>query len=151
MKKSVIHSGILTLMFIIFYLMPNDVTLAQEQTAIQGHQKEEWTLDLPRLGLTSIQMVTVRPTLSNCGKGLLHYDCIFVKDQDRMYIYKYRGDEKPVVVKANFTEADLETLKYNELFIDKQYQIQLKKWIRKEKMDLNLGEVIKGFYMKPIF
>jgi len=54
------------------------------------------------------------------------------------------------MVKESFTESDLTVLKYNLLFIEKQYQIQIKEWIRKDKLDWNLGEAIKGFYMKPI-
>ena len=54
-------------------------------------------------------------------------------------------------VKATFTESDLAILNYNMLFIRKQYQIQIKEWIRQDKWDLNLGEVIKGFYMEPMY
>jgi hypothetical protein len=94
---------------------------------------------------------TSRPTLSNGGKGLLNCDFIFLKHQDETFLFKLGGGKNPVLVKGTFTEADLEILKNNMLFIEKQYNIQIKEWIRNDKWDLNLGEAIKGFYMKPIY
>jgi len=101
--------------------------------------------------LSTLFKDAARPTLSNCGKGLLYYDCILLKHQDKVYLFKSRGEEKPSMVKATFTESDLAILKYNMLFIEKQYQTQIKERIRQDRLDWNLGEMIKGFYMKPVF
>lgn len=173
MKSSVIHSGISAMLLFIMAILSHEVILAQDhfysyhffqQKKIQttqgiwlwvfqnpGKHQDKRTINLPYHDLSTVLKDTVQPTLSNCGKGLLHYDCIFLKHQDKMYLFKYRGEEKPIMVKATFTESDLAILKYNLLFIKKQYQIQIKEWIRQDKLDLNLGEAIKGFYMKPIF
>ena len=34
---------------------------------------------------------------------------------------------------------------------NKEVKNKIKEWIRHDKWDLNLGEAIKGFYMKPIY
>ena len=149
MKSSVIHSGISAILLFIMAILSHEVILAQDQNP--GRHQDKRTINLSYHGLSMVFKDTVRLTLSKCGKGLLHYDCIFLKHQDKMYLFKYRGEEKPIMVKATFTESDLATFNYNILFIRKQYQIQIKERIWHDKWDLNLGEVIKGFYMKPMF
>ena len=114
-------------------------------------QQDNGTFNLRHHCLTLPQFDTVRPTLCNWGKGLLYYDCIFQKHQDKAYSFEYPGEETPFMLEATFTELELEALRQNLLFIDKQSQIQIREWIRKDKMDLNLGEAIKGFYMTPIY
>lgn len=151
MKLSVIHSGISAILLFIMAFLPHGFILAQDQNAIPEKQEDKGTFKLSHHCLTLSLNDTVRPTLSKCGKGLLYYDCIFLKHQGNTYVLKYPGEERPIMRKATYTELELEILKQNLLFIDKQYQIQIKEWIRKDKMDLNLGEVIKGFYMKPVF
>ena len=149
MKSSIIHSSISAMLLFIMAILSHEVILAQDQNPKKYQDKR--TIKLPYHGLSTVSKDTVYFTLSNCGKGLHYYDCIFLKHQDKMYLLKYRGEEKPIMLKATFTESELAILKYNLLFIEKQYRIQIKEWIRQDKLDLNLGEVIKGFYMKPIY
>ena len=149
MKSSVIHSGISAMLLFIMVFLTHEVILAQDQNP--GKHQDIRTLNLPYYGLSTVLEDTVRLTLSNCGKGLHHYDCIFLKHQGQTYVLKCPGEESPIMRKATYTELELEILNQNLLFINKQYQIQIKEWIRKDRMDLNLGEAIKGFYMKPIF
>jgi len=149
MKSSIIHSGISAMLLFIMAILSHEVILAQDQNP--GKYQDNRTIKLPYHGLSTVSKDTVYFTLSNCGKGLHYYDCLFLKHQDKMYLFKNRGKEKSIMVKATFTEADLAILKYNLLVIKKQYQIQIKEWIRQDKLDLNLGEAIKGFYMKPVF
>ena len=151
MKTSDIYSGISIMLFVIMVFLPHELILAQDQNAIPVKQQDKGVFSLPHHCLTLTLFDTVRPTLSTCGKGLLYYDCIFLKFHDKTYLFKYPGEEKPMMIKATFTELELEILKQNLLFIKKEYQIQIKEWIRKDKMDLNLGEAIKGFYIKPVF
>lgn len=151
MKTSDIYSGISIMLLFFMAFLPHEVILAQDQNTIPVKQQDKWTFNLPQHCLTLPLFDTVRPTLNNYGKGLLYYDCILLQHQDKTYLFKYRGAEIPVMMKAAFTEMELETLKENMLFIEKEYQFQIKEWIRKDKLDLNLGEAIKGFYMKPMF
>jgi len=141
-------SGISAMILFIMVFFSCELIVAQDQNPMKHLDKKSF--NLPYYGLSTVFKDTVRLTLSNCSKGLLHYDCIFLKFQDKTYKYKFRGEEKTIMVKESFTESDLTVLKYNLLFIEKQYQIQIKEWIRKDKLDWNLGEAIKGFYMKPI-
>ena len=94
---------------------------------------------------------TVRPTLGHYGKGLAYYESIILKYQGKTDASKSREEETPIRKEAKYSELELELLNRNLLFINKQSQIQIKEWMWKEKWDLNLGEAIKGFYMKPIF
>lgn len=151
MKTSDIYSGISIMLLFIMAFLPHELILAQDQMAKAVKQQDRGAFNLPDHCLTLPLFDSVRPTLSNYGKGLLYYDCIFLKHEGNTYLFKYRKEESPIIMKATFTELELETLNQNMLFIDKQYHIQIKEWIRKEKMDLNLGEVIKGFYIKPVF
>ncbi len=151
MKTSNIYSGISIVLLFIMAFLPHELILAQDQNAIPVKQQDKGTFSLlqhcPTLPLFDMHP----PTLSNYGKGLLYYDWIFLKHQDKTYLFKSPGEEPPIMIKPTYTELELEILNQNLLFINKQSQIQIKEWIRKDKMDLNLGEAIKGFYMKPLF
>jgi hypothetical protein len=94
---------------------------------------------------------TLRPALVQCGKGLQYYECICQKLPEKRYAYYNPEKANPAPMKASFSDLELEILNQNLYFINKQYQIQIREWIRRDKMDLNLGEAIKGFYMKPVF
>ena len=151
MKTSDIFPGISVLLFSIVSFLPHEPTLSQDENSIPVKQQDKGTFNLIQHCLTLPQFDTVRPALINCGKGLSYYECIFLKHEDKTYLFNSQGEDPPIMKKASFTELELEILKQNMLFIDEQYKIQIKEWIRKEKMDLNLGEAIKGFYMDPIF
>ena len=151
MKTSDIYSCIsIVLLFIIAFHQPL-VSLAQDQNAIPVKQKDNDTFNLPAHFLTLTLFDTVRPALRNCGEGLLHYDCIFLKHQDKTYLFKNPGEAPPFMVISTFTDLDLEIMKQNLLYINKQNQVLINEWIRKQKIDLNLGEAIRGFYMNPIY
>jgi len=149
MKSSVIHSGISAMLIFIIVILSHEVIRAQDQNP--GKHLNKRTINMSYQGLSMVLKDTVQLRLGICGKGLLYYDSIFLKHQDKMYLFKYRREEKPIMVQTTFTESELSILNYNLLFIEKRYRIQIKEWIRKDKWDLNLGEAIKGFYMKPVF
>lgn len=122
-------------------------SLAQDQSPGLHHD----TVSLPCYGLAMLLKDTVLPTLGNSGKGLLHYDCIFPKNHENIHLFKYCRTKQSMMIFEAFTETDLEILRYNLLFLDKQNRIQVKEWIRKEKWkDLNLGQFLEDFYMKPV-
>lgn len=148
MKTSNIISGISILLLFIMSILPLEAILAQDQNAMPEKQQDTETFKLPYPTLPLFD--TVRPTMSNYGKGLMYYDCILLKHQDKTYLFNPTGDEPPIMIKSAFTEMELDILKQNLLFINQEYQTQIKEWIRKGKWDLNLGEAVKGFYMNPI-
>ena len=150
MKRSGIFPGFSFALFLVIFILPYELILAQDQNAIPLKQQDKGLFKPSQHSLTLPLFDTLRPTLSICGKGLQYYDCIFLKHQDKIYLSNLHAEEKTIMTKATFTEMELEILEQNMLFINKQYQIQIKEWIRKEKMDLNLGEAIKGFYMNPL-
>lgn len=51
----------------------------------------------------------------------------------------------------NMSESEINTLIMNERFIERQAVIQIQKQILNDKINLELGELIKGFYMQPPF
>jgi hypothetical protein len=152
MKKDVLHSGICMVLLSMLIFISNVILQAQDTEVMPATEQDHQTVVLTCNGLTLVLQDSVRPTLGNCGKGLLHYDCDLIRQQDKVYLCKFNEKrEKPVLVRATLSDVELEILKHNLNFIDKQYQIQIKEWIRDDRWDLNLGEAIKGFYMKPVF
>ena len=102
------------------------------------------SLDIPKFD-------TARPAINDIGKSLIYCKCISAKQHDKSSLIKYPDKEAPIMMKATYSELELELLQQNMLFINKQYKKQIKEMIRNEKMDLNLGEAIKDFYLHPIF
>ena len=151
MKTRKLHSGITLILLFIITLYPYANIQAQDQDAKPLQKKGNGTFNIPHYCLTLPLFDTLRPTVCNCGKGFLYYECILMKNKVKTNIFKYPEEEVPIMVRARFSELELETLNQNMLFINDKYQIQIKEWIRKEKWDLNLGEVVKGFYIDPIF
>lgn len=148
MKTSNIISGISILLLFIMSILPLESILAQDQNAMPVKQQDTETFKLAQPTLPLFD--TVRPTLNRYGKGLMYYDCILLKHQDKTYLFNPPGEEPPIMIKASLSDLEVEILKQNLLFINEEYQTQIKEWIRKEKWDLNLGEAIKGFNMEPI-
>ena len=143
MKTSFVHFGSSILILFSILITAQNVVLAQDQSAMPGNIEDMWTPKLPQDGLTLLIEDMDRPGLIRCGKGLPYYDLIIQKAQDKIDLNEYRKNEKSIMLKA--------TLNNNLLFMNKQSQILIKEWIRKEKLDWNLGEAIKGFYMQPVF
>lgn len=122
------------------------------QSFLQGQNQHTYSLnEAEELLDFSLSFDTIRPGLNVVGKGLMYYDYIILQSNKKTYLIKYQEEERILVVKGSYTDTELERMKQNLLFMDKQSRIQIKKMIRKEKWDLNLGEAIKGFYMAPVF
>jgi hypothetical protein len=118
--------------------------LGQEQKTIPLNEAEK-LLD------HSLNFDTIRPGLNTFGKGLMYYDYILRRHDNQAYFLQYRKEKKSLVVKASYTDLELERVKQNLLFMDQQSRIQIREMLRKEKWDLNLGEAIRGFYQTPVF
>ena len=152
MKTDSRYSIISIMLLSILAFFHEEDIMAQDHKDFPKNKQIEVSLCLPQPYQAKLSFDTVAPSLVHCGKGLMYYECIYKQSPEKtVYVYKYQENEKPLVMKAFYTDLELEILNHNLLFIDRQYQIQIKEWIRMDKMDLNLGEAIKGFYMKPVF
>jgi len=137
-------SGISVILIVLSILLPMKFVLGQEQNTFPLNETE-------KLLEHSLNFDTARPGLNTVGKGLMYYNYIILEQKNNRYLLKYQEEEKSLVVKASFTDIELEGLKQNLLFMDKQAQFQIREMLRKEKWDLNLGEAIRGFYQTPVF
>jgi len=151
MKSSNIYSCICIILLFITAFFPYELILAQDQNTIQVNQQDKVTIKQAHDYLTLSLSDSVWLVLSNFNKGLLYCDSIFLKHPDKRYLYKYLGEEKSIMIKSTFSELELDILEQNLRLINKQSNIRINEWIRKDKLDLNLGEVIKGFYIQPMF
>ena len=145
MKSGANHPGISAILFLIMAILSHELILAQDQNS--GNHQNKGTIHQSYHGSSVVFMDTVRPSLSFCGKRLPH---IFMEHREKMYLFKYRGEENPMMKNVTFSESELSILKYNMLLIENQYQLQIKEWMRQDKLDWNLGETIKGYYMTPL-
>ena len=142
MKTGRIFSAISFTLISILIFIPFSIGFAQEQGTI-SLQEVETLLD------HSLNFDTVRPGLCAVGKGLMYYNYIILEQEDKTYLLKYQDEEKSLVVKASYSDTELERLSQNLLFMNRQSPMQIREMIRKEKWDLNLGEAIRGFYQTP--
>lgn len=51
--------------------------------------------------------------------------------QDKWHSINPPGDEPPIIIKAGLTDLELEILEQNLLFIDQEYQIQIREWVKR--------------------
>jgi hypothetical protein len=144
-------SSIPFILFVVIAFIHIEAVTGQDVNTLNFRQQDRSQLKLSKQSITIPQLDTVRPTMIKYGKGLMYYKYLYLGQADRGCSNKGRGNDKSVIVKSTYTDIELEILKQNLLFIEDQYQIQIKEWIRKEKLDLNLGEAIKGFYQTPVF
>lgn len=151
MKKSFHSSGYFVLLFVFIVFTMNKDILAQDQNESVIKDKDILSAKLQIPPPSVILMDTTRIILGNYGKGIPYYDCRITKYQEKLNLYSKQREGEPLLLKASFSDMELDILNDNLLFIDEQYRIQIQEWIRKDKLDLNLGEAIKGFYMKPVF
>lgn len=149
MKSRSSFSVFLILAWIILFANFNLKSYAQEEIAIAGTNNEEPTLKMPKAIMLND---TVLPTICNSGQGLLHCDHSFQKDHEGVYHAVHQdGGNYITIMEDDLTESELKILKAQKSLISEQYQFQIQQQMRKDRMELGLGELIKGFYMKPLF
>ena len=139
------------ILLIILALFQYKAIMGQDQNSIAWKMQDRSVLNLSHQHIEMPKFDLVQPTLISYGKGLMYYEYTYLEPKQYHYSLKDQRKESLIKINATYTEMELEVLKKNLLFINKQYRIQIKEMIRKEKMDLNLGEAIKGFYTKPVF
>ena len=151
MKTSEIKSGIYILLLLILTYLPYGDLSAQDQDTMPLITEDPGAFNIHRFSITLPLFDRVRPTLNNITKGLQYYNYISLSNHSGKRLLSSPEVVHPLMLRATLTDLELENLNENMLFITRQYQIQIKEWIRKDKMDWNLGEAIKGFYTEPVF
>ena len=145
MKRRFHFSGIVVQIWITVYSLIGIIVYSQDEVAQVQVQNEEFTLELPKAGLVQTIADTILPTISNSGLGLVNYEMISINDIEKeernMTLMRFEG----------YTETELKALREQQQEMDEHYHIELQQQIRKDKMDLQLGEIIKSFYMQPPF
>jgi hypothetical protein len=151
MRRESTITGYLMLTWITIFLNIGLVSLSQDEMAGVPFQNDELILKMPEAGLKLTMTDTILPTICNSGLGLLHNECISIQDNGKDFKHGFNGGRNSSVIPEGFTESELVILKNWQHVMDEQYHYELKQQIRREKYDIGLGEIIKGFYMKPVF
>lgn len=138
-------------MWITIFLGIDLNSYSQEEIAQATLQNDEFILKLPKASLRHTMADTILPTICNSGQGLLHYEFISIQNNEKGCNYIFKGGRNSTAIPEDYTESELKFLREQQRLMDEQYHYELQQQIRKDKMDINLGEIIKGFYMKPVF
>jgi hypothetical protein len=151
MKKRGFITGLSVLAWTTIFLCIDLNSYSQEGIARAALQNDELILKLPKAGLRHTMADTILPTICNSGQGLLHYECISRQDNEKVCHYNFKSGGISTAVPEGYTESELKILRKQQRLMDEQYHYELQQQIRKDNLDLGLGEVIKGFYSKPVF
>lgn len=150
MKPSGTFAASSVLLLIAFLISPWNI-LAQEKTPATSENPEKNASMLTSPCLFGLQTETPRITVGEFGKGLQYYKIIVLQKQGSVKMDIWQPGKKSEMGKRAISDAEMYNLRQNMLFIDKKCQSMMKKWVRDERWDLNLGEMIKGYYQKPVF
>ena len=140
-----------TLMISILITVNSFQSFAQDQMAMATGTEQQVKMNWPERALTQTLNDTVLPTICNCGKGLLHVDCTLLSENEKVNQLNTSLCKSHLSLIQNLTESEINTLIMQERFIERQAVIQIQKQILDDKIDLQLGELIKGIYMQPPF
>jgi len=116
---------------------------SQDEIAQVSIDQETYILKLPKACLKQALNDTVMPTLGNSGNGLIHCESISAKTAGK--------NDRSVMPDKGYTEEEFRALQEQKRLMEEQFLIEWQKQVRKDKMDIQLGEIIKGFYMQPPF
>lgn len=152
MNTNLNKPGFLCLVWLIALLSIELTSYSQQEIALATNSIEEEGVSLPKVCLRQTINDTVLPTLCNSGKGLVHCRCFSDKQK---YTSSNAGSvpyRNPLAIsERQYSETDWKILQEQQEFMQEQFQIQWQQQLRKEKMDIQLGEIIQGFYMHPPF
>jgi hypothetical protein len=109
---------------------------------------DEYVLELPKAVIKPTLADTILPTICNCGQGLFQYECF---DVNKKKICRHRDESSSNAIQQDYSESEMKIVKEQRRFLEQQSIYEIQQQIRKEKMELGLGEAIKGFYMKPVY
>lgn len=150
-QRSLFFPVMFNMMIIIFITSNNLKSFAQDHLAMATAIGQQEKMDLPKRELTQTLSDTVLPTIHNDGKGLLHPDCALLSRNEKVKPMITSQCMSQLSLIQNMSESEINTLIMNERFIERQAVIQIQKQILNDKINLELGELIKGFYMQPPF
>jgi hypothetical protein len=151
MKRKCTITGYLMLTWITIFLNIDLISFSQEEITRAPFQNDELILKLPKAGLRLTITDTILPVICNSGLGLLNYKCFYLMNNEKDWNYNAQDGRNSTAIREDVSESDLRILKNQQRLMDEQYHYELQQQIRKDKMDLGLGEIIKGFYMKPVY
>ena len=144
--------GNMSLVLTIVFLSMGLESFAQEEIAQASIKNNELILIIPKASLSHTVADTVLPTLCNSGKGLVNYE-IIPPSQDRKNQRNYNNNcrNSMVLLNENCTEEEFKALQEQKRQMLEQFHDEWQQQLRKERMEIGLGEIIKGFYMQPPF
>lgn len=152
MKSNSPKSGFIFLARILAFTLIVSESYAQNESKMVLFNAEDNIYTMPKAGLRQSLNDTVLPTLSNSGHGLVKFEIIIPQqDQEKQGIEFPDGRNPMVLRQKSYTQEQMKTLQEQKQLMEDQFIYEWHKQVRKERMDLNLGEVIKGFYSQPVF
>ena len=149
MKSKRSAPGILFLFWSLVFIALAFRSYSQDELAQASIHQENCILKLPKACLQRSINDTVLPTLGNSGKGLVHCEFILLQTDgtDDRSVMK-DGKEPAVLLYNSYSEEELKILQEQQRLMEEQFLIEWQNQMRKDKMDLQLGEIIKSFYMQ---
>jgi hypothetical protein len=150
MKRKSIFVFISVVALCLLFLCINLRSYSQDEIAMAASLRPQAAMDLPKAELRQTMNDTILPTINNSGHGLLHYDCAYFTGEDKKCGHPKVHSISSTVIMENLSESEIKCLLENERFMERESVNEIQQQIRKDKMDLQLGEIIKGFYMQPV-
>lgn len=148
MKNRPSFSLFLILAWIFIFAIIDLKSYAQEEIAMVSHGEDEFILELPKALIKPTLADTILPTICNCGQGLFQYEC-FVVNKEK--ICRHRDLSPSAAIHKDYSDSEMKIVKEQCRFLEQQSIYEIHQQIRKAKMELGLGEIIQGFYLKPVF
>ena len=148
MKIKVSFTGYRMLFCISVFISINLSSFSQDVLAQASAREDEAILKVPMTPLQFTLADTILPTISNSGNGLLHYKCL---SENNKKICIRQDENNTTAVRLDYDESEIRIVKKQQHFMEQQSIYEIQQQIRKDKMDIGLGEIIQGFYMKPPF
>jgi hypothetical protein len=149
MKRTSFVSHLSVIAFCTLLLGLNSKSYSQEEIALAGAFRQQAPVDLPKAGLRQTINDTILPTINNSGQGLIHYECIYFTGAEKRYRHASDRSVSSTVMMERLSDSEIKCLLENERFMERESVHEIQQQIIKDKMDLQLGEIIKGFYMTP--
>ena len=149
MKSKKSPTGFIFILWCLVFIALPFRSNSQDVLAQASIHQENCILKLPKACLQQSINDTVLPTLGNSGKGLVHLEFILLQADgiaDRSVMKD--GKEPVVLLYNNYSEEELKILQEQQRLMEEQFLIEWQNQMRKDKMDLQLGEIIKSFYLQ---
>jgi hypothetical protein len=150
MKSTFSLSGFLFLFWILTFFSLDFKSFAQGEIAQAADDHNGIILNMPKANLKQTINDTILPTLCNSGDGLVHYESVSLLQSRENANPAVMGERKSMAENdAVFTESELKILKEQQNLIEDQFESDWQQYMKDANIDIELGEIIKGFYLKP--